>query len=237
MERLECPLEAKFAGDPLKGEFEGYASVFGGLDTYGDQIAPGAFTRTLAERKARGAVTPMYFMHGAVLGGDPRPVGVWTSIAEDGTGLKVAGRLVGLDTEQGRYNLALMRDGAMRGLSIGYRAIKADYPKQPGKPRRVLRDVHLREISVVDDPADGSARVLSIKSAFGGMTAQDWREFEGFLRDEGGLSRNDAVKSVSALKTWLQREAGAPGTSPRDEGEAAIAALIRRNIETLTLQV
>lgn len=233
-EWAEFPLEVKLADDPLKGEINGYASVFDGIDSYGDSIAPGAFARTLAERKARGSMPPMYFQHGALLGGDPRPVGVWTSIEEDATGLKVLGKLASLDTDQGRYNLGLIRDGAMRGLSIGYRMIKADYPRENGGPIRVLREVKLREISVVDDPADGRAR-FSLKSAtFGGMTARDWRELEGFLRDEGDLSRSDAVKSVSALKAWMiQREAGQPGPSPRDEGEAALMAQVRRNIATL----
>ena len=117
---IEAPLEIKLAGDPARGEFEGYASVFGGLDSHGDRVAPGAFAQSLADRKSAGRSLPMYMQHGPSLGSDPRPVGLWTNVAEDTHGLKVAGRLVGLDTDAGRYNLALIRDGAMRGLSIGY---------------------------------------------------------------------------------------------------------------------
>lgn len=189
MDRINCGAEFKFA-DEAKGQFEGYASVFGGLDSYGDQIAPGAFTRTLAEAKVRGGSLPMYMQHGRMLGADPRPVGVWDSVVEDGKGLKVAGRLVGLNTETGRYNLALVKEGAMRGLSIGFRAVKADYPNKPGQPRRILKDVHLGEISIVDNPADAAAQITALKS-------KTIREFEDWLRDVGGLS-HAAAKAIAA---------------------------------------
>jgi HK97 family phage prohead protease len=210
MDRLNCALEIKFAGDTPAGEFEGYASVFGGLDSYGDQIAPGAFTRTLAERKASGRQLPMYFQHGRILGADPRPVGVWKSVEEDGRGLKVSGKLVGLDTETGKYNLALIKEGAMRGLSIGYRAKKADYPKEAGKPRRILRDVDLGEVSVVDDPADASAIITGVKAA---QSVRTIREFEDWLRDVGGYS-HAAAKAITAGGFKAS-------TEPRDEDGTA----------------
>jgi len=56
MDRLGFPLELKFAGDHAIGSFEGYASIYGVIDGGGDSIAPGAFTHTLAARKAAGAM-------------------------------------------------------------------------------------------------------------------------------------------------------------------------------------
>lgn len=209
MDRISCGAEFKFSNEAT-GAFSGYASVFGGLDSYGDQVAPGAFTRTLAEKKAKDAALPMYMQHGRMLGADPRPVGVWTNVQEDGKGLAVEGRLVGLTTETGKYNFALMKEGAMRGLSIGFRAVKADYPNKAGQPRRILKDVHLGEISVVDDPADSAARITAIKSA------ATIREFEEFLRDAGGFSR--AAARAIAAGGWKAN------TDPRDEdvdGETA----------------
>ena len=67
--------------------FEGYASIYGEPDSFGDTIRPGAFAKTLKNRKA----TPvaMLWSH------DPsRPIGVWTAMAEDARGLKVKGRLI-----------------------------------------------------------------------------------------------------------------------------------------------
>lgn len=215
-ERFSCAAEFKFANE-AKGQFEGYASVFGGLDSKGDQMAPGAFSRTLAERKAKGVALPMYMQHGWVMGADPRPVGVWDSVQEDDRGLKVAGHLVGLDTETGRYNLALVKEGAMRGLSIGYKTIKADYPGKAGQPRRILKDVHLGEISIVDSPADAQAQMTGFK-------CKTIREFEDFLRDVGGYS-HAAAKAIAA--------GGFKASDPLDEDGADLAESFRRNIETL----
>jgi HK97 family phage prohead protease len=221
MDRINCVAEFKFANADT-GTFEGYASVFGGLDSYGDQIAPGAFTRTLAERKAKGAGLPMYMQHGRMLGADPRPVGVWDSVQEDGTGLKVSGHLVGLNTETGKYNLALVKEGAMKGLSIGFRAVKADYPKAAGGPRRILKDVHLGEISIVDDPADKAAGITAIKAT------TTIREFEEMLRNGTlpALSANEAKAFLAGGFKTLNAE--------RDAGTGdELAEMIRRNISIL----
>ena len=220
MDHFHCGLEVKFADDqPAQaGEFVGYASVFGGIDSYGDRIAPGAFAQSLTDMRAAGRNLPMYFNHGAAMGADARPVGVWSQVEEDERGLKVVGRLVALDTDAGRYNLALMREGAMTGLSIGYRVPQdgATFGKGPGEPRRTLTKISLKEISVVDDPADASARVLSVKSQLRAFTTQDLRDLEAAQR-EAGLSRADAVKAVSGFKTWLQRDVATPDPAPRDE--------------------
>lgn len=234
MDRLDYAFEAKFAADGATGAFEGYASVFGGRDYYGDTVAPGAFKQSLAMLKAQGWSLPMYFNHGAALGADARPVGVWNSVEEDGVGLKVEGKLAGLDTETGRYNLALMREGAMRGLSIGFNVPKggATYGSKPGEPRRTLKTINLREISVVDAPADPNGRITALKSSLGEMGTQDWRDVESALRDEG-LSRADAVKAVSGFKSWLQRDAGDPSTDPRDEESAASLRTLADRIRAL----
>lgn len=217
MDHFSIDAEFKFA-DEAKGVFEGYASVFGGIDSYGDQVAPGAFTRTLAERKASGRSLPMYMQHGPILGADPRPVGVWDSVQEDGKGLKVSGHLIGLHTETGKYNMALVKEGAMRGLSIGYRAIKADYPNKPGQPRRILKDVNLGEISIVDNPADASAQISAFKAA---KAVKTIREFEDFLRDVGGYS-HAAAKAIAAGGFKAN-------TDPRDEDvEGEAATLVKR---------
>lgn len=106
------PFELKRAGDA--GEIAGYASVFGGTDAFGDRIAPGAFSRSLAEHRAAGTRPLMLWQHDAT-----KPVGVWTSLAEDERGLKVVGRLT-LDSTGGRDAYALLKDGAVGGLSIGF---------------------------------------------------------------------------------------------------------------------
>lgn len=226
MERLSCGLELKFAGDAAaEGSFEGYASVFGVRDSYGDVIVPGAFAATLASMRGRGFNIPMYLNHGAALGGDNLPAGVWDSISEDETGLAVKGRLLGLNTETGRYRYELAKGGALRGMSIGYKARQAVYGKTADQPRRTLKAVDLFEISLVDDPANPAARVMSLKSAAGEEVPPE-RLIEDALRD-AGYSRRDSETLISQLKA--NRGRGDPGT---DQADAAALQRLLQSIQT-----
>lgn len=159
-----APLELKFAENAAEGTFSGYGAIFGNVDSHGDVIAPGAFAESLAERKAQGRGVPMHVMHGTY-GGDGVPVGVWTSVVEDERGLRVEGKLSGMNTDAGRMRFELVRDGALSGLSIGYRVKKngATYGQKPGEPKRTLKSLHLGEISLVDDPSNALARVTEMK--------------------------------------------------------------------------
>lgn len=226
---LSCGLELKFADGAAVGAFNGYASVFGIVDGHGDVVAPGAFKNTLAEKRAQGRTIPMYMQHGARLGGDPRPVGVWTSVDEDDRGLKVSGRIVGLDTDQGKYNYALVKDGAVGGISIGYKTVKARFGKTAAEPRRTLQEVNLFEISLVDDPANTLARVESIKSLNDVKTI---RELEDALGDQG-FSRSERVKAVAVFKSFFRRDAGMPNDAPRDEVAAAEVLAIANRFKAL----
>ena len=96
------------------GPIEGYGSVFGVKDSYDDVIAAGAFAATLAAHKAAGTMPAMLWQH------DPdKPCGVWDEMSEDSGGLKVKGRLA-LETEKGKEAHALLKMGALNGLSIGF---------------------------------------------------------------------------------------------------------------------
>jgi HK97 family phage prohead protease len=132
-------------------QFEGYASLFGVPDGAGDVMAPGAFAASL-RRRGPGEVRLLYqhFAHA--------PIGVWEEIAEDGRGLYVRGRLCA-EVEQARDVRALLAEGALNGLSIGFRTVRA--ARQPGGGRRLL-DVELWEISVVTFPLLAGSRVTAI---------------------------------------------------------------------------
>lgn len=146
--------EVRFATDDA-GVFSGYAAIFGEADSYGDTIKPGAFRKTIASRKNRGPVA-MFWNH------DPgKPIGIWTSIAEDTKGLKVTGRLI-LETAAGAEAYALLKAGAVTGLSIGFNAVKSVRGPNGG---RVLTELDLIEVSAVTLPAASRARVTNIKGA------------------------------------------------------------------------
>ncbi|MDP1627500.1 HK97 family phage prohead protease [Parvibaculum sp.] len=200
---------ARFLAKAVKpdGTFEGYASLFGAEDLGRDVVMPGAFRKSLLKRGPKGV--KLLYQH------EPNEViGIWTGIAEDHEGLFVRGQLL-QDVSRAREVLALMRAGAVDGLSIGYRVVKAEADRATGARR--LIEVDLWEISVVTFPMLPEARVRAVKGA-----RPTTREFERWLMRDAGLSRTEARtvihKGFKALNS--PREAGGPG-------DAALARALR----------
>lgn len=228
--------EAKFADDGANGSFEGYGAVFGNIDSHGDVIEPGAFAKSLLERERAGRGLPsMYKMHGMSLGaGIPNdPIGVWEAMSEDSAGLHVKGRLIGLDTDQGKFNLAQVREGALKGLSIGYKLPLGGFRRGSGKagePARYLKTINLLEVSLVDQPSNALARVYAMKSRWSddypAEEIKTIRDFEKFLRDAGGYSNAEARAIASrGFKAALP--------DLRDEENGDVAAHIRERMSAL----
>ncbi len=150
----------KFANLELRGlsrdgTFSGYASVFGEVDLGKDAIERGAFRKSLGERGASGV--RMLFQH------DPaEPIGAWKTIREDSRGLYVEGVLAD-GVSRAREVHQLLKNGALDGLSIGFRTVRAKTDAKSGV-RRIL-EADLWEISVVTFPMLPSARVQNIKNA------------------------------------------------------------------------
>ena len=124
---------------------EGYASLFGVEDLVGDVVRAGAFSRSLA----RGTQVGMLLSH---VGG--RTVGRWSVVREDGRGLFVRG-LVTDETAAGAAALELIGDGELSGLSIGF--VARDWSPRVVRGRE-LREIELREISLVSSPMLPGAR-------------------------------------------------------------------------------
>lgn len=157
-------LEVKFAGGgPVLSDghvIEGYGSLFGLTDQGGDAVLAGAFAASLKKLAAKGDKVRMLWQH------DPtRPIGVWDEIREDAKGLWVKGRLLP-EVAQAREAAALIQAGAIEGLSIGYRTIRAERDQ---KGRRMLAEVELWEVSLVTFPMLPEAKV-------GRKEAEDLRE-------------------------------------------------------------
>lgn len=137
------------------GEFTGYASNFGVLDSHREIVNSGAFSKSLAARPAQ--KVKMLRSHD-----QSTPIGVWTLLEEDGIGLKASGRLI-LDTALGRETHALMKAGALDGLSIGFRTVRDRMDRTKGA--RILEEVDLWEISVVTFPSNPQSTVTAVKSS------------------------------------------------------------------------
>ncbi len=133
------------------GRFEGYASLFGVRDAGGDVVLRGAFARSL-KRRGAGAVKMLY-QHQAA-----EPLGVWSEIYEDAAGLFVRGRII-TDVNRGREVLSLMREGALDGLSIGFKTVRARGTRGGG---RQILEADLWEVSVVTFPMLMGARVQRV---------------------------------------------------------------------------
>jgi len=214
MERREIAFQELKISDTATadaGTFSGYGAYFGNVDSYGDVIKQGAFERTLGEWSGRGRLPPMLLQHGGFGADDMTPIGQWTGMQENARGLKVDGKLFALETDRAQYIMAGLKAGVLDGLSIGFQTKESQAGTRPSEPERTITDIDLWEVSIVTFPANAKARITAVKS----MTGEQWREFEASLRDEG-LSQRDAVTAISGFKRLIQRDAGVPGSTPRD---------------------
>jgi HK97 family phage prohead protease len=209
MEFKLIDLDLKADGDGFA--VSGYGSVFDEIDSYGDRIVKGAFVESLTKRKPK-----MLWQHRM-----DKPIGMWDTVAEDGKGLRVDGRLA--DTMQGREARELVKMGAMDGLSIGYQTSSDEMEGDI----RILKKIELYEVSFVTIPAASSAVITSIKSE---MTE---RGFEALLIEQG-FSRSAAKTIVATgFKGYLEKLRDAAEGDPQqhlrdaDELKASIETLLQ----------
>ena len=160
-------LEIKAAGpdDGLaEGEFEGYASVFGNIDSYGDVVRKGAFVNTLQDWKDRGDSIPVLWGHDMM---EPESfIGVVTDAAEDDHGLRVKCQL---DVGQGEARTdkvyRLLKGRRVSRMSFAYDVIASSPGEQDGVKVLYLDELRLYEVSVVPVPANPAAEVLTVKAS------------------------------------------------------------------------
>src|ERR1035437_142692 len=126
---------------------QGYAAAFHSLDSHGDIILPGAFTRTIEDRGDTG----------------------WNALIEHctkiGRALRVAQADKGLyvfiridpETEHGQQAIDDIKLNLLQGISIGYKARKHTW-NETGN--RVLQEIDLLEISLVKCPSNALCRII-----------------------------------------------------------------------------
>lgn len=164
-------------GDAADERFTGYAAVFNSRTAIGnplrwgfyEEIAPGAFTKTLSEGDARMLIDhDSYYVVSRVTAGS-------LALAEDGRGLAVDSAL---DTGLSYVSdlKANVRNGNITGMSFGFYVIKDDWTTETVETsdgqsaevevRRVL-EVRLIEVSAVTFPAyqDTEAELASVTAA------------------------------------------------------------------------
>ncbi|MBA3576197.1 MAG: HK97 family phage prohead protease [Sphingomonas sp.] len=206
----------------ISGEFEGYGSTFGGdPDAYGDVIAKGAYSDSLAAHKAKGSMPKLFWQHNS-----DQPIGKWLDAKEDDHGLLLKGKL-NMDVQRGREAHALLKEGDIDGLSIGYR-IK-EYSVDTDSGVWTLENLDLVEVSIVSVGANENAVVQSVKAAKAAhdlmerLKAGDRlteREFETWLKGVG-FSNSQAER---AARLHLKGQ-GEPAVA-EDEGVAFLRAMM-----------
>lgn len=177
------------------GEFEGYGSVFGNKDLGNDVVEKGAFANSLRMKSPQDV--KLLYQHKSDM-----PIGVFDSIKEDEHGLRVKGRLA-LKTTAGRDAYELMKMGALKGLSIGFKVNpdQVSYDRRTNK--RIIKEVDLMEVSLVTFPMNPKAMIRSVKGE--SLTIREW---ENGLRDAFNLSRSEAKVAAGAVhKAFDQRDA------------------------------
>ena len=135
-----------------EGVFSGYGAVFGNLDSGGDIIEPGAFTKTLAEGWERVKILALHNDYWLPIG---RPL----ELREDACGLFLSAKVS--ETTMGRDIKVLLKDGVLNELSIGYDPVVFDYDETGV---RHLREVKLWEVSLVTWAMNPEATVTGYKS-------------------------------------------------------------------------
>ena len=193
MEKKQFKFELKELKET--GEFEGYAAVFGNLDKGGDIIDPGAFTKTLLEKKE----FPLSWMH------DIRDLLGMVSAEQDNVGLKIHGFL-NLAVQSAREKYALMKQGVIKMLSIGYDTIKAVFESN-GAVRR-LQELKLYEVSLVPWAMNPEALVTDVKMegkpypSEHSCRLQDPKKYERFTRG----TRKHKGKEYSIIFGWRKKD-------------------------------
>ena len=197
MERKTLKFEVKDI-DESDGTFTGYASTFTSVpDSYGDVVDKGAFKKTIKENNSR---IKILWNHSVM-----EPIGKPVEMYEDDTGLLVKGKLT-LGVQRAKETLALMKDGVINEMSIGYDTIT----EQIVKGVRHLKEVKLYDVSPVTFAANPSAMILDVKAVEHAISTNDIEPVK------------DAVKALQALLEKCEVEEPSPGTpEPEIEPEAA----------------
>jgi hypothetical protein len=209
MEPRECKsfdFEVKATNE---GVIEGIASVMGVPDLGGDLIQLGAFDETLRENSSM----LLLWQH------DPHEPIDKAELTPEGNKLRMRAR-VDMTDDMARHAFKKVKAGLVKGLSIGFSALKWSFQKAGHEMQRMLESVKLWEVSLVTFFMQPAAQVTSVRS-MGNLTQ---RELEKDLHEHCGFSRRKAAALVSA--GWSVA-AGTPDSDP----EADLAEFLRHQIE------
>jgi HK97 family phage prohead protease len=200
------------------GTFSGYGNVYDVEDQGNDIVASGAFSESLKEWGSKGRMPAMLWQHNS-----RQPIGAYTLMKEDSTGLYVEGKLA-LKTQLGAEAYELMKMDAISGLSIGFMTREDTYDQKLGI--RTIKKGDLYECSLVTFPMNDGSRVAAVKTI---EEIGDLSGAELYLREVGGVSRSQAKALISRIHALARREV-APVNDQSAELKAIAELLKRRTV-------
>ncbi len=185
--------------------FTGYAATFGNTDLVNDIIENGAFENCLRQKSK----FPLYWDHRS-----KEMIGSVT-VAEDAKGLWVSEGKVNKGTSRGRDVAALLKGGDLGTMSIGFLTKDFEYRSSDEAneyPLRILKEIELREVSLVSDPANPRAKVASVKALDAIREAKSLADVEAILadhgiRDKGAKALISKVKELSVSRDAPEEKA------------------------------
>lgn len=196
-----------------KGIIIGYGSVFGNVDLHNDVVDRGAFRKSLQKR------LPALLLHHS----SRDPAGVWLEASEDDKGLLLKGHL-NMEVQKAREAFHLARQGALKGLSIGFFTRKDRI--EDGV--RHIEEAELLEVSMVTFPANERALLTGTK---GGPKTE--RELEAALRDLGyGQTQAKAIVA-EGFKGFLAMQRDAVSVDDVQRDADAIVDKLKNLTDTL----
>ena len=143
--------------DDKTGIVKGYGSIFGNIDSDGDIITKGAYTKTISENGNRVKYLYQHQMD--------KPLGKMINLYEDEKGLMFEAEIP--KTQLGKDVLELMKAGVITENSVGILPMqKEGCPDGMENCYRKLTEVKLYEISAVTLAANDEAMILDVKGNF-----------------------------------------------------------------------
>jgi HK97 family phage prohead protease len=206
-----------------EGEFEGYASVFGNADSYGDVVMPGAFANTLADWARSGNNIPVLYAHNLA---DPDyNIGHVTDIREDDKGLYVRG-LLDLDNPKAVQVHRLLKGRRASQMSFAYDVVRGSMGQLDGENVYELHELKLYEVSTVLIGANQETEILAVKALADGLAGglKEGRVLSGKHVDSLRGAR-DAIDGVLAAAEVIKDQEKASGNGPvKAEGAGSVKA-------------
>ena len=209
----QAPIRVKAGEDDglEEGQFVAYASTFiKEPDSYGDVVAPGAFSDTLAKWAESGNVLPVLFGHRF---DDPDyNIGGVVEAVEDERGLKITGQL-DLENPKAAQVYRLLKGRRIGEMSFAYDVLEEGQTVlEDGTKVNELRKLDLFEVSVVPVGANRDTEILAVKTAADALASVKAGRVLAQKHIDSLRSAQDAIGAViaAAEATNDQEKASVP---------------------------